>query len=165
VLLDVLATETRVRQTSLSQYRYLFFGTHGFLADNLEGVQEPTLVLSQVENKPPDNGFLTFHKVLQLKLDADLVALAACMTGVGRVTQGEGVLNFARAFQQAGARSVMVALWNIPVEESLKFYRGFYKALKEGRPKLEALKAARQSVRAKEPHPYFWAGLILHGEG
>jgi hypothetical protein len=165
VLLDVLATETRVRQTSLSQYRYLFFGTHGFLADNLEGVQEPTLVLSQVENKPPDNGFLTFHKVLQLKLDADLVTLAACMTGVGRVTQGEGVLNFARAFQQAGARSVMVALWNIPVEESLKFYRGFYKALKEGRPKLEALKAARQSVRAKEPHPYFWAGLILHGEG
>jgi len=165
VLLDVQATESQVRQAPLNQYRYLFFGTHGFLADNLAGLQEPTLVLSQVENKPPDNGFLTFHKVLQLKLDADLVALAACMTGVGRVTQGEGVLNFARAFQQAGARSVMVALWNIPVEESLKFYSSFYKALKEGRPKLEALKAGRQAVRAKEPHPYFWAGLILHGEG
>jgi CHAT domain-containing protein len=103
--------------------------------------------------------------VLNFKLDADLVTLAACMTGVGRVTQGEGVLNFARAFQQAGARSVMVALWNIPVEESLRFYDDFYKALKAGRPKLEALKAARQAVRGKEPHPYFWAGLILHGEG
>jgi tetratricopeptide (TPR) repeat protein len=165
VLMDVQATETRVRQVPLGQFRYLFFGTHGFLADNLAGVQEPTLVLSQVENKPSDNGFLTFHEVLQFKLDADLVTLAACMTGVGRVTQGEGVLNFARAFQQAGARSVMVSLWNIPVEESLRFYDTFYKALKAGRPKLEALKAARQSVRAKEPHPYFWAGLILHGEG
>ena len=165
VLLDVQATETRVRHTPLVQYRYLFFGTHGFLADNLAGVREPTLVLTQVENKPPDDGFLTFSKVLQLKLDADLVTLAACMTGVGQVTQGEGVLNFARAFQQAGARSVMVSLWNIPVDESLKFYVNFYRALKEGKSKAESLKAARQAVRAKEPHPYFWSGLILHGEG
>ena len=72
VLLDVNATETRVRQTTLSQYRYLFFGTHGFLADKLSGVQEPTLVLTQVENKAPDNGFLTSSKVLQLKLDVAL---------------------------------------------------------------------------------------------
>jgi CHAT domain-containing protein/Flp pilus assembly protein TadD len=165
VLLDVYATETRVRHENLGQYRYLFFGTHGFLADKLAGVQEPTLVLTLVENKPPDDGFLSFSKVLQLKLDAELVTLAACMTGVGQVMQGEGVLNFARAFQQAGARSVMVALWNIPVDESLKFYNTFYKALKEGKTKLQALQLARQAVRAKEPHPYFWSGLILHGEG
>ena len=93
------------------------------------------------------------------------MTLAACMTGVGQVTQGEGVLNFARAFQQAGARSVMVTLWNIPVDESLQFYTTFYKALREGKTKLQALQAARQAVRAKEPHPYFWSGLILHGEG
>jgi CHAT domain-containing protein len=165
VLLDIFATETKVRQAPLGQYRYLFFGTHGFLVDKIAGVQEPTLVLTQVENKPPDDGFLSFSKVLQLKLDAELVTLAACMTGVGQVMQGEGVLNFARAFQQAGARSVMVALWNIPVDESMKFYSTFYKALKEGKTKLQALQAARQAVRAKEPHPYFWSGLILHGEG
>jgi len=165
VLLDVAATETRLRQVNLNQYRYLFFGTHGFLADKLAGVQEPTLVLTQVENKPPDDGLLTFSKVLQLKLDAEVVTLAACMTGVGQVMQGEGVLNFARAFQQAGARSVTVALWNIPVAESLKFYHTFYQGLKEGKPKIEALRAARQAVRAQEPHPYFWSGLILHGEG
>jgi CHAT domain-containing protein len=165
VLLDVNATETKVRQAHLDQYRYFFFGTHGFLADKLAGVKEPTLVLTQVENKPPDDGFLTFSKVLQLKLDADLVTLAACMTGVGQVMQGEGVLNFARAFQQAGARSVMVALWNIPVNESLLFYQTFYQNLKQGQSKLQALKASRQAVRAKEPHPYFWSGLILHGEG
>jgi CHAT domain-containing protein len=123
------------------------------------------LVLTQVENKSPDDGFLTFSNVLQLKLDADLVTLAACMTGVGQVMQGEGVLNFARAFQQAGARSVMVPLWNIPVDESLKFYHAFYEALKEGKTRSEALKSARQTVQAKEPHPYFWSGIILHGEG
>jgi CHAT domain-containing protein/Tfp pilus assembly protein PilF len=165
VLLDVLATETKVRQTPLNQYRYLFFGTHGFLANNLAGIRQPTLVLTQVDNKPPDNGFLTFSEVLKLKLDADLVTLAACMTGVGQVMHGEGVLNFARAFQQAGARSVTVTLWNIPVEESLKFYHIFYEGLKGGKTKLQALQAARKSVREKEPHPYFWSGIILHGEG
>jgi CHAT domain-containing protein len=166
VLLDVLATETRVLEAPLKQCRYLFFGTHGFLADTMSGVPQPVLVLTQVENQPPDNGMLTFTKVLEkLKLDADLVTLAACMTGVGQVMQGEGVLNFARAFQQVGARSVMVALWNIPVKESLQFYRTFYQGLKDGKSKLTALKEARQGVRAKEPHPYFWAGLILHGEG
>jgi len=75
---------------------------------------------------------------------------------------------FARAVafsRQAGARSAMVSLWNIPVDESLKFYAAFYKALKEGKPKSEALKIARQVVRSREPHPYFWSGLILHGEG
>jgi CHAT domain-containing protein len=59
----------------------------------------------------------------------------------------------------------MVALWNIPVDESLKFYSTFYKALKEGKTKVQALKTARQAIRVKEPHPYFWSGLILHGEG
>jgi CHAT domain-containing protein/tetratricopeptide (TPR) repeat protein len=165
VLLDVYATKSKLRQAPLEKYRYFFFGTHGFLANNVAGLQEPVLVLTQVETKFKDDGFLTFSEVMNFKLDADVVTLAACMTGVGRVMQGEGVLNFARAFQQAGARSVMVALWNIPVEESLKFYHTFYQALKAGKPKIEALKEARQAVRAKEPHPFFWAGLILHGEG
>ncbi|MFI5355205.1 MAG: CHAT domain-containing protein, partial [Desulfobaccales bacterium] len=158
VLLDVEATETEVLRVHLNQYRYFFFGTHGFLANNLGGIKEPVLVLTQVGNKSPDNGMLTFSKVMQFQLDADLVSLAACMTGVGQVMQGEGVVNFARAFQQAGARSVMVALWNISVEESLKFYSVFFKSLKEGKSKLQALQIARQTVRSHEPHPYFWSG-------
>lgn len=165
VLMDVEATETELHKVGLKQYRYLFFGTHGFLANNLGGIKEPVLVLTQVENRPPDNGMLSFNDVMEFKLDADLVSLAACMTGVGQVMQGEGVVNFARAFEQAGARSVMVTLWNIPVEESLTFYMVFYKSLKEGKSKLQALQTARQQVKSREPHPYFWSGIILHGEG
>jgi CHAT domain-containing protein len=47
----------------------------------------------------------------------------------------------------------------------MKFYTAFYKGSKDGKSKTEVLKAARQAVRDKEPHPYFWSGLILHGEG
>jgi CHAT domain-containing protein len=102
VLLDVLATESRVRQGVLEKYRYLFFGTHGFLADKLAGVQEPVLVLTQVENNSSDDGFLTFSEVLTMKLDAEVVTLAACMTGVGQIMQGEGVLNFPGPFNRLG---------------------------------------------------------------
>jgi CHAT domain-containing protein len=166
VLLDVLATETRVKKTPLDRYRYLFFGTHGDLTDNTQGLMQPVLILTQVENEPPDDdGSLTFTEVLNLKLDAELVTLAACLTGVGQVMQGEGLLHMARAFQQAGARSVMVALWKIPVKESLLFYRTFYQALKDGKSKFTALQAARQAVRSQKSHPFYWAGLILHGEG
>ena len=119
VLLDVLATEKRVRQTPLERYRYLFFGTHGDLTDKTQGLLQPVLILTQVENQPDHDGNLTFTEVLTLKLDADLVTLAACRTGEGQAMQGEGLLHMARAFQQAGARSVMATLWNIPVNESL----------------------------------------------
>jgi len=165
ILLNSLATETNFRLTSLEDYRYLFFGTHGFLSGRLQGLRQPVLVLSLVGNKAPDDGYLTMTEVLGLNLDADLVTLAACMTGVGEVMQGEGVLNFARAFQQAGARSVMAALWNIPVRESMDFYLAFYRELNQGNGKVEALNAARTAIRAKEAHPYFWGGIILHGEG
>jgi CHAT domain-containing protein len=165
VLLDVLATETGVKKIPLDRYRHLFFGTHGDLTDKTQGLLQPVLILTQVENEPPDDGNLTFTEVLNLKLDADLVTLAACLTGVGQVMQGEGVQHMARAFQQAGARAVMVALWKIPVKESLLFYRTFYQALKDGKSRLAALEAARQAVRAENPHPFFWGGLILHGEG
>lgn len=165
VLLDVNATESDPRRADLSSFRYLFFGTHGLQAAQFGAIQERVLVLTQVGNEAPDDGFLTFSEVLDMKLDSDLVTLAACMTGVGQVMRGEGTLNFARAFLQAGARSVVVAVWNIPVDESMAFYREFYRNLKEGKSKLEAMRAARKAVRAKEPHPYFWAGFILHGEG
>ena len=105
MLLDIEETETSLRQASLEQFRYLFFGTTVFWQTNCRGCQSPDT--DRVENKPPDNGFLTFSKG---------GPLAPCMTGAGYAMQGEGILNW--AFQQAGARSVMVALWNIPVEES-----------------------------------------------
>ncbi len=55
----------------------------------------------------------------------------------------------------------MVALWNMQGDESMKSYGAFYKALKQGKPKVEALKVARQAVRAKEPPLSFYSGLYV----
>jgi CHAT domain-containing protein len=91
--------------------------------------------------------------------------LSACVTGRGQVMEGEGVANFARAFQYAGARSVVVSLWPVASDEAVEYMTRFYEHLKEGKSRLEALQLARRAIKAKYPQPYFWAVFILHGEG
>jgi len=165
ILLNQAANETGLKQVPLKNYRYLHFATHGDLPGKVQGINEPFILLGQVENKDQDNGFLTLSKVLGLKLDADMVVLSACLTGRGKVMEGEGVAHMARAFQQAGARSVVVSLWEVASEPAVEYMVAFYTHLKAGKPRAEALRLARQHLKTKYPNPYFWAPFILHGEG
>jgi CHAT domain-containing protein len=123
------------------------------------------LLLGQVENTEADDGLLALSEVLDLRLDAEMVVLSACVTGRGEATEGEGVVNFARAFHQAGARSVVVSLWEVASEAAEDFMRRFYGHLRIGKPNAEALALARKEIKALYPNPFFWAAFILHGEG
>ncbi len=143
VLLGLQANETQVRQAPLQDYRYLHFATHADLTDKVQGLLEPFILLGQVENKPPDNGFLTLSEVLDLNLGAQMVVLANGRTGRGQAMEGEGVINLARAFQYAGARSVLVSLWEVNPTVALEFLKKFYGYLKEGKSRGEALRLAR----------------------
>ena len=165
ILLNVVANETQLRQAPLTRYRYLHFATHADLPGRLQGINEPFLILGQVENTEEDDGLLSLSEVLDLRLDAEMVVLSACVTGRGEATEGEGVVNFARAFHQAGARSVVVSLWEVASEAAEDFMRRFYGHLKAGKPKAEALSLARKEIKALYPNPFFWAAFILHGEG
>ena len=164
ILLNMVANETQLRQAPLTRYRYLHFATHADLPGRLQGINEPFLLLGQVENTGQDDGLLTLTKVLDLRLDAELVVLSACVTGRGEATEGEGVVNFARAFHQAGARSVVVSLWEVASEPAEEFMRRFYGHLHAGKPKVEALSLASKEMRVLYPNPFFWAAFILHGE-
>ena len=164
VLLNINANETELRKVQLKNYRYIHFATHADLPGNVQGIKEPFLLLGQVENKEKDDGFLTLTEVLDLNLDADLVVLSACLTGRGKVMEGEGVVNFARAFQHAGARSVMVSLWEVASDATVEYMKSFYQNLKTGKSKAEALRLARAEIKKKYSNPFYWAPFILHGE-
>lgn len=165
ILLGISANETNLRKSPLGDYRYIHFATHADLPGKVQGINEPFLLLGQVGNKGKDDGFLTMTEVLELDLDADMVVLSACLTGRGKVMEGEGVLNFARAFQHAGARSVVVSLWEVASDEAVEHMTAFYGYLKAGKGKAEALQLARNEIKAKYPNPFYWAVFILHGEG
>jgi len=79
--------------------------------------------------------------------------------------EGEGVVNFARAFQQAGAESVVVSLWEVASEPAVEYMKIYYSQLKAGKNRAEALRLARNEIKAKYPDPFYWAVFILHGEG
>ena len=164
VLLSVMANETNLKNAGLDNYRYIHFATHASLPGMVQGINEPFILLSQVENKG-DDGFLTLSEVAGMKLNADMVVLSACVTGVGKEVEGEGVVNFARAFQQAGAKSVVVSLWEVASEPAVEYMKTFYSYLKSGKSRAEAMKLTRQQMKAKYPNPFYWAVFILHGEG
>lgn len=100
-----------------------------------------------------------------LKMNADVVALTACQTGLGRTISGEGAMRVGRAFQYAGAKSVLMSLWSVEQTASVKLHRSFFKHLSEGKSKLEALQLARRELRTRGfDHPFFWAAFIMAGE-
>lgn len=165
VLFGISANETNVRNANLKDYRYLHFATHADLPGKVQGIKEPFIILGQVENRKDDDGFLTPSEVLELKLNADMVVLSACSTGRGKMMEGEGVANFARAFQHAGARSVVVSLWEVASGPAVEFMKTFYGHLKSGKSRAEALRLARNTIKAQYPNPFYWAVFILYGEG
>ncbi|MFH1985493.1 MAG: CHAT domain-containing protein [Pseudomonadota bacterium] len=165
VLLNLDASETRLRATRLGDYRMLHFATHADLPGTVQGIKEPFLLLGQVENRGEDDGFLTLSEVLDLDLHADMVVLSACVTGKGAVTEGEGVGSLASAFMHAGSKSVVVSLWALASKEAVTYMTTYYGYLKEGRSRSEALVQARRDMKAKYPNPFYWAVFILHGDG
>jgi len=105
-------------------------------------------------------------EVMGLKMNADMVALTACQTGLGKNISGEGTMGMGRAFQYAGAKSVLMSLWSVEESSSVDLVEGIFRNIKEGKNKLEALKLARDEIRKQGyDHPFFWASFILVGEG
>lgn len=108
---------------------------------------------------------LTARRVMTLSLKADLVALSACQTGLGRVA-GEGVLGLSRAFMFAGARTVLVSHWSISDHATTSLMTGFYRRyLADGMGKAQALQQSMTELSRQRgfEHPRFWAPFFLVG--
>jgi CHAT domain-containing protein/Tfp pilus assembly protein PilF len=95
-------------------------------------------------------------------LDADLVTLSACQTGLGQLT-GEGLIGFTRAFLTAGARSLLVSLWRVDDRSTRELMVSFYRQYLEHGNKGLALKRAMAETRKRYPDPRYWAGFTLVG--
>ena len=152
-------------QKDLKPYRSLVFATHGYFGKDLPGIQEPVLILTLPGQPEGQDGFLRMTEVMGLKMNCDIAALTACQTGLGRHISGEGTMGMGRAFQYAGAKSVLMSLWSVAEKSSVEMVESFFKHLKEGKNRLEALRLARDEIRkAGYDHPFFWAPFILVGE-
>ena len=147
----------------MDQYGRVVFATHGVMGNKVPGVMEPFLALTMVP--PGTDGFLKMSDILSLKMNADVVALTACQSGLGKELSGEGVMSMGRAFQYAGAKSVLMSLWQVEEKSAVTLAENFFRYRKEGKTKLESLKSARDDIRNDGyKHPVFWSAFILVGE-
>ena len=147
----------------MDTYSNIVFATHGVMSTKIPGLMEPFLALTMAP--PGTDGFLKMSDILSLKMNADVVALTACQTGLGKDLSGEGVMSMGRAFQFAGAKSVLMTLWEVEEASAIKLTSHFFQRLKDGKTKLEALLLAREDIKREGyRHPYFWSGFVLVGE-
>jgi CHAT domain-containing protein len=165
-LLGREATEEAVKSLA-PQARRLHFACHGLLDERFPLNSALALSIPEHREEGRANGLLQAWEIFdELKLDADLVTLSACDSGLGKEMGGEGLVGLVRAFQFSGARSVLASLWSVADESTATLMERFYLHLRRGEAKDAALRAAqRDLIRSPElSHPYYWAGFALYGD-
>jgi CHAT domain-containing protein len=160
ILLGKRATKSSFLELPLNQYSVIHLALHGY-ADP-EFPDRSALVFAPRE-APIDDGLLQVREIRKLPLNASLVTLSACDTGVGPVGE-EGVANIVNAFIEAGAQSVVSTLWEIEDHATAQLMISFYGHLGRGEDKAEALRQAQLELMKSGDPPYFWAGFELDGE-
>jgi CHAT domain-containing protein len=94
----------------------------------------------------------------------ELVVLSACDTGLGQVAVGQGVYGLRRSVGIAGARTLVMSLWNVPDPETQELMEDFYRRLKLGEPRSVAFRGAQLALRTRRPDPYYWGAFICQGD-
>lgn len=199
LLLDAAATKAALRAGVRGQ-RVVHLATHGYFLDALAPQAEPSagrslgvaergamsallrvgLALAGANGgaarEPPDGeagaGLLSAEELAELPLgDTDWVVLSACGSGLGDVRFGEGVLGLQRALLIAGARSVVMSLWDVPDDEAPALMAALYdERFTQGRDTSHALQAAQRRRLAqrrrqgRSTHPFLWAAFVAAGD-
>jgi CHAT domain-containing protein len=165
VYLEREANETRLKSKDIGEYRFLHFATHGLI--NEKNPKLSGLLLAQEDSTSKEDGILHLGEIYNLNLNADLVVLSACETGLGQIAKGEGIIGLTRGFLYAGASNLLVSLWQVSDVTTADLMVDFYDGMLKGSTKSEALAEAKRhligngSERAK---PDYWAPFILIGK-
>jgi len=133
--------------------RYLHLASHGyFRRDN------PMFSFLRLADSN-----LNFYSLLDLKLNAEMVTLSACHTGVNKVFPGDELHGLMRGFLHAGAPSLVASLWATSDGSTAELMKQMYLQISGGASKRAALRTAQLAVKDQYGHPYYWAPFILMG--
>ena len=159
--------------------RILHFATHGLADPEAPLDSFLALTIPPLGDDAPDNGILQAWEILQRPIEADLVVLSACETAIGERRGGEGLASLSQYFQSAGARTVAASLWSVNDASTSELMIRFYRHLRDGKHKNEALQAAQlelirgpiktfdedgKPVTRDFTAPYHWAAFQVIGD-
>jgi CHAT domain-containing protein len=178
VLVGADATKPAVCR-HLEDARFAHFATHGFYCDEDERryiyfshrMVDPLLQSGLVLCNEEDDGLLTAQELVCLDLGGlDWVVLSACDTGLGRFVPGEGTFGLRRAFEIAGARTVVTTLSQVADSRTTSLMLDLYKRRLSGQSTVDAVRMVQlerlreQRRRYNRVHPSLWGGIIAEGD-
>lgn len=144
-------------------YQFVHIATHGFV-----NYINPTLSALACYNNDGKAGehFLYSSEIENMKIEADLVILSSCESGIGRILEGESLLALNRSFIIAGAKNIMYSLWKVNDEQTKNLMVDFYKNYEGGANYAQALRQAKLKMLAdpSTASPRYWASFLLMGE-
>lgn len=158
VLLGAAATPAGYEQANPAQYSYIHFAAHA--TANRNSPLDSSIVLSQ----DGSSGKLSVKQILGSRVHAALVTISACHSAGARTYGGEGLVGFAWAFLQSGARGVVAGLWDVSDYSSPPLMEALYAGLSASKPPADALRAAKLHLIAggKYADPYYWGAFQLY---
>ena len=170
LLLGADATETNLKSRPLDDFKTVAFATHGLIAGEVLGMQEPGLVLT-----PPatltaaDDGYLSASEIAALNFNAEIILLSACNTAAPNQVGAEGLSGLAKAFFFAGARNLLVSHWPVDSVAAATLTTQMF-TLRNVDPTLSysqalgtAMKKLRNTPEGRFAHPIFWAPFEVVG--
>lgn len=161
IIANEQASEERIKSDDLEKFDLVHFATHG-IVDELN----PELSKIFLKAGNSEDGYLYSGEIYNLKLNAQLVTLSACKTGLGKIAKGEGVIGLSRALIYAGAKNIMVSFWSVADESTALLMEDFYtNTLQSKSTFAESLQQVKiKMLNSKAYHsPYYWAPFVLIG--
>lgn len=156
-----MANEKNIKEANLQDYKIIHFATHGFVNEDKPNFSG--LILAQ--NGDTEDNILFASEIYNLTLNADLVALSACQTGLGTVSEGEGLIGLSRGFMYAGAKNLLVSLWPVSDEGTSTLMIDFFSNLNKTGNTFSLQKSKLNLIANPDlASPFYWAPFILIGK-
>ena len=167
VFINEKATEANFKKYA-SDYNVLHLAMHTIMRD--DNPLNSMLAFTNVDTGDTiEDNRLYAYEIYNLKLNAQMAVLSSCNSGFGKMQKGEGMMSLARGFIYAGCPSIIMTLWQVTDKSSSELMTSFYKYLKRGKSKPEAMRLAKidylESADDLTSNPYFWSGFVVLGDG
>ncbi len=162
------ATEGNFKNNA-SGYKYIHIATHGFSDKNNPNLSGLAFYASESNDSTnstrKEDGLLYSEEISSLDLNADLVVLSACETGIGKLVKSEGLIAITRSFIDAGTCNIIHSLWNVMDRSTSELMVEFYKQVLSGKSYSQSLREAKIKMinEINTCHPKIWCSFVLVG--